>query len=159
MYKFILLLFFVNIACADQIKLIMHDGATIATISKHLNMPVVPIVVDTKDGAPLVRAGISTPNSIIFAGSNQYSDQAIFSEPGDDILNYLTPIAHISKSSFALATSSKTNNTLNDIVDIARTQHRSIKMSGTGFNNICHFMTGYLSKKYGIEFELSLIHI
>ena len=145
-------LFFSHISSADPIKLIMHDGATIAVITKHLNMPVVPMMVEIKDGNPLVRAGIATPNSMIFAGSNQFVDQAVFSDPESDILNLLKPIAIISKSSIALATSSKTNNTLDDIVNIAKKEHRSIKMSGTGFNNICHFLSGYLSRHYDVQF-------
>lgn len=154
MYKFILLitLLISNSVTAEPIKLIMHDGATIAVITKHLNMPVVPIMIDMKDGSPLVRAGIATANSIIFAGSNQFVDQSLFSDPESDILNFLKPIAIISKSSIALATSSKTNNTLDDIVDIAKKERRPIKMSGTGFNNVCHFLSGYLTRKYDVEF-------
>ena len=146
-------LFFSHISSADPIKLIMHDGATISVITKHLNMPVVPIIVDAKDGNPLLRLGISTPNSLIFAGPNQFVDQALLSSPDDDILNLLTPIALISKSSITLATSSKTNNTLNDIVNNSRKNNRSIKMGGGGFNNICHFLSGYLTKEYNINFE------
>lgn len=138
---------------ADPIKFLMSVSPTVNLIVKHLNIPAIPIMMENRDGSPLIRAGIQTPNSIVFVGSTQFAEYPILSETDGDILKHLKPIAYIGKISFVLVTSSKTHNTIEDIVNIAKTEHRSIRLGGNGFNNICHFSTVFLTKKYGVEFE------
>jgi tripartite-type tricarboxylate transporter receptor subunit TctC len=149
----ILMLTVYPVKAEESLKLLMSVSPTVNLISKHLNLPVSNIMLENKDGGPLLRAGESNENSLVLTGSTAFIEYSLFHLPEEDILNQLTPIAYLGEISFALVTSTKTLYSLQDIVDIAKKENRSVTLGGNGFNNICHMSTVFLTKKYNVPFE------